>query len=83
MKEKEMVYVIPLREVYYKRRTKRANKAIALIKNFLKRHTKEENIKLDNSINEKIWSYSRETPPRRIKVKVKKEEDKVIAYLAE
>jgi len=79
----ERTYTIPLREVYDAPRPRRANKAVKVIKDFLVRHMKTDNVKLDSSINEAIWERSREKPPRKIKVKVVKEEDVAVASLVE
>ncbi len=80
--EGEKVYTIPLKNVFKQPKTKRANKAIKTIKDFLSRHDGRE-IKLSNSIAKVIWSKGRETPPREIKVKVSGEEGKLKAGLAE
>lgn len=73
----EREYVIPLRKVYFLQRTKRASKAIRLIREFVKRHVKAEKVVITNKVNEYLWSRSIENPPRRIKVKVVKTEDNV------
>ena len=73
----EREYVIPLRKVYFLQRTKRAPRAIRLIKNFVKRHVKAEKVVISNKLNEYIWSRGIEKPPRRVKVKVIKTEDNV------
>lgn len=77
----EIVYTIPLREAFEAPRSRRANKAIKVVKNFLLRHTKAKDVKLDSSVNESLWDRGIRKPPRRIKVRVKKEEDTVTAAL--
>ncbi|MEA3254558.1 MAG: 50S ribosomal protein L31e [Candidatus Altiarchaeota archaeon] len=79
----EKTYIIPLREAFNAPRTKRANKAVKIVKEFLTRHTKAGNVSLDSSINDVLWKRGREKPPRRIKVKVTTEEDTVTASLVE
>jgi large subunit ribosomal protein L31e len=64
------VFTIPLRKAYRKTRRKRAKYAIRLIKEFLQRHLKTDNIKLGKHLNEEIWKRGIEKPPRRIKVSV-------------
>ena len=74
----ERIYTIPLRDVTNRSRaTKRAPRAIKKIREFLKRHTKCEVIKLDKSINEKIWERGISKIPPRIRVKVIKEDENV------
>ncbi|OYT61407.1 MAG: 50S ribosomal protein L31e [Thermofilum sp. ex4484_15] len=77
------MYTIPLRYAYFVPRPKRANKAIKLIREFVRRHLKVERVVIGNDVNEKIWERNRERPPRRIKVKVKKvDEDTAEVSLA-
>jgi len=71
----EREYVIPLRKVYEVPRTKRASRAIRLLKEIIKRHVKAEEVIISPEVNEYIWSRGREKPPRRVAVKVKKYED--------
>ncbi len=73
----ERVYTIPLGEVYFLQRTKRASRAMRKIREFVMRHVKPEEVVIDNSVNEYVWSRGMEKPPRRIRVKVVKTEDGV------
>lgn len=77
--EDERIYTIPLRDITNKSKsTKRAPRAIRKVREFLKRHTKSKVVKLDNSINEKIWKRSLNKIPARIRVKVVKEEENIV-----
>jgi large subunit ribosomal protein L31e len=81
---KEQIYVIPLRDVKRAPRWKRSNKAVKDIRAFLAKHMKSEDVKLDRSINEKVWERGSEKPPRKIRVRAMKFEDgQVQAELAE
>lgn len=81
---KEQIYVIPLRDVKRAPRWKRSNKAVKDIRAFLAKHMKSEDVKLDRSINEKVWDRGSEKPPRKIRVRAMKFEDgQVQAELAE
>jgi len=71
----ERTYTIPLGKVKNVPRTKRAPRAIRFIREFLKKHMKSEDIKLDSSINEKIWGRGIQKIPPKIKIKAVKEED--------
>ncbi|RLG22546.1 50S ribosomal protein L31e [Methanosarcinales archaeon] len=73
----ERIYTIPLRAAKRAPRWKRANRAIKEVYIFLSRHTKTdpEMIKLDKSINEKIWERGIQKPPSRIRVRAVKLED--------
>ena len=80
----EQIYIIPLREVKKAPRWKRSQRAIKDIKQYLKKHMKSDEVKLDSSINERIWERGSEKPPRKIRVRAMKFEDgQVQAELAE
>jgi large subunit ribosomal protein L31e len=74
-KMNEQIYVIPLRDVKRAPRWRRANTAIKDIRSFLVRHMKSETVKLDASINEKVWERGSEKPPRRIRIRAMKFDD--------
>ncbi len=76
MSEKEgvvkSIHVIPLKRVYYGRRTNRSDRAVRLVRRYVARHFKEaEKIIIHPSVNEYIWSRGREKPPRRIVVEIR------------
>ena len=52
----EHIYIIPLRDARRMPRWKRANGAIKDIRKYLAKHMKTEDVKLDKTINEKVWS---------------------------
>lgn len=81
---KEQVYVIPLRDVKKAARYKRANRAMKDIRAYLEKHMKSGEVKIDKSINEKVWERGGQKPPRKIRVRAMKFEDgQVQAELAE
>lgn len=73
----EQIYTIPLRKVKGTPRWKRSHKAMALIRQFLIRHTKSlpSQIKIDKTVNEKVWERGSEKPPSSIRVRAAKFED--------
>jgi large subunit ribosomal protein L31e len=77
MVDTERVYTIPLRVVKHVPRWRRSNRAMKEVRIYLARHMKtpEENVKIDNSLNEVIWSRGDEKPPLRVRVRVVKFED--------
>jgi len=81
---KEQIYIIPLRDVKKAARYKRANRAIKDIRAYLVKHMKSGDVKIDKSINEKVWEHGGQKPPRKIRVRAMKFEDgQVQAELAE
>ena len=56
--ETERIYVVPLRVVKVAPRTKRANRAVTEVREFIARHMKTdvEKVWLDNPVNEALWA---------------------------
>jgi len=77
----ERIYTIPLRKAYRAPRPKRANKAIKIIKEFLKRHMKVKEVIIGESINKEVWKRGIQKPPRRIRVHAIIHEGKAYAEL--
>jgi len=75
----ERVYVIPLRKVKNVPRTIRSPRAVRYVKEFIKQHMKADEIKIDASVNEKIWERGIQKIPPKIKVKAVEEEDGSVA----
>ncbi|NYT19085.1 MAG: 50S ribosomal protein L31e [Methanosarcinales archaeon] len=74
---KEQIYTIPLREAKLAPRWKRSNRAVLLIRKFLIRHMKAEpsQIKIDASVNHKVWEKGSQKPPSSIRIRAAKFED--------
>ncbi len=67
----ERVYTIPLRTEWVREpRSKRSNRAIRTVREFVKRHTKAKDIKISKGVNELIFSRGFQKPPGKIKVEV-------------
>lgn len=81
MAEEEKIFTVPLREAFDKPRTKRANIATNIVKDFLIRHMKSENVKIGDSINKAIWERGIQKPPRKIRIHALKEEEIVYSEL--
>jgi large subunit ribosomal protein L31e len=74
----ERVYTIPLKAARYVPPNRRASKAVRILKKFIGRHLKVENIIILPEVNEKIWERGIEKPPRKIRVKASKDEEGVV-----
>ncbi len=77
----ERVYTIKVKQRVKKYpRWLRSKKAIRTIRRFLSRHmkTEEENVKIDSTINEKIWERGAQKPPARIKIRAVKFDDGIV-----
>ncbi|MFC6952407.1 MULTISPECIES: 50S ribosomal protein L31e [Halorubellus] len=67
----ERVVTVPLRDAKAEAKHKRADKAMTLIREHLAQHFKvdEDQVRLDPSINEAIWSRGRKKPPSKVRVR--------------
>ncbi len=81
MKNDEQIYTIPLGKAYDYKRTKRAVRAVDLLREFAYRHSKAQEVNISMKVNEFIWSKSIQKPPRKIKVKIVKKDDVANVYL--
>jgi large subunit ribosomal protein L31e len=80
----ERIYIIPLSDVKRGPKFKRANRAVKIVQDFLSKHMKSEEIKIDNALNQKLWQRGARKPPSRIRVKAVRQDDgSVQASLAE
>lgn len=79
-KNLEKVYTIPLSDVYSQPWSKRARKAVRMVKEFLQKHTKKE-VKIASDVNNEIWSRGMKHPPRKIRVNVEIEDNFATARL--
>ena len=87
----ERFYTIPLRKVWISPRKKRAPKAARVVRQFVAKHMKiqtdldeeeeSERLVIDNEVNEKLWSRGIEKPPRKIRVRVVKDNEGVVTVL--
>lgn len=77
----EKFYTINLRDVWAAPRIKRAPKAVRIVKDFVKRRMKVDDVKISNAVNQEIWKRSIKKPPRKIKIRaVKDKEGQVIVF---
>ncbi|MBS7634865.1 50S ribosomal protein L31e [Candidatus Bathyarchaeota archaeon] len=82
----ERIYTVPLSKAWIMPVTKRAPRAIRILREFIGRHMKVENedIIISNDVNEKIWSRGIEKPPRKVRIKAAKDKDGLVTvHLAE
>lgn len=80
----ERTYNVPLRKGFQKApKYRRAKKAVNVLKAFLSKHMKSENIKIGKYLNLEIWKRGIKNPPHHVKINVTKDsEDVVKAELA-
>ena len=80
----ERIYTIPLRRgTLLAPRTRRAKKAILVLRKFIAHHMKSEDISLSQTLNEHIWQNGMRNPILRVTVAVTKDDkNKVNVRLA-
>jgi len=85
MAKLERIYTVPLGEAFEVPRKKRVPKAVKLLKEFIARHMKaeDERIVISEALNKQLWGRSIQKPPRRVKVRLIKEDGTIKAYLSD
>ena len=71
----ERIYTIPLGKVYERIRNKRGKRAVVAVRDFALRHMKALEVKISEGVNSLILRDSIQKPPRRIKVRIVRNED--------
>jgi large subunit ribosomal protein L31e len=76
--ELERVYTVPLSRAWIAPRHRRTKRAVNILKEYAEKHMKSSEIKIETGLNEKLWNRGITSPPRRITVKMSKDEDGVV-----
>ena len=73
----ERVITVPLRDVNAEPKHERADKAMSIIREHLATNFKveDEEVRLDPSINEAIWSRGSKKPPSKLRVRAARFEE--------
>jgi large subunit ribosomal protein L31e len=81
----ERIYTVPLRKAYWTgSRLRRANRSVRILKEFVERHMKPEELLIQPEVNDKIWARGMQKPPRRVRIRATKNVDNLVrVYLAE
>ncbi len=81
----ERIYTVPLRRAYWTgTRLRRSNRAVRILREFVERHMKPEELLIQPEVNERIWARGIQKPPRRVRIRATKNSDNLVrVYLAE
>jgi len=81
----ERIYAVPLRKAYWTgSRLRRSNRAVRILREFVERHMKPEELLIQPEVNERIWTRGIQKPPRRVRIRATKNSDNLVrVYLAE
>lgn len=56
-------------------RYRRTDRVITMIREFAKKNMKSNEVKLDQDLNRQIWRRGKTNPPRKVRLKLVKDED--------
>ena len=74
----ERIYTINLGKVLLSPKNQRAKRAINMIREFATKHMKSENVKIEEEVSHLIWTRGIRHPPRKIRVKITKDDGNII-----
>lgn len=78
------IYTINFSKAWLTPKHKRTDRVINMIKEFAIKHMKSTQIKIDQELNRYIWEKGKTNPPRKVRVRIiKDEDDQVIISLYE
>jgi large subunit ribosomal protein L31e len=72
------VYTINLGKAWISPQHRRTDRVVNMIREFARKHMKSDEIKLEQDLNRQIWSRGKTNPPRKVRVKMVKDEDGVV-----
>ncbi|HEX7031916.1 MAG TPA: 50S ribosomal protein L31e [Nitrososphaera sp.] len=72
------VYTINLGKAWITPQHKRTDRAVNMIREFASKHMKSDEVKLEQDLNRQIWARGKTNPPRKVRVKMVKDEDGVV-----
>lgn len=71
-------YNVPLRRGFRNaKRYKKTSRAISELRSFIQQHMKTQEVKIDKTLNVKVWEHGIRNPPHHIKVDVVKDAEGV------
>jgi large subunit ribosomal protein L31e len=69
------IYTINLSKAWLTPKHKRTDRVVNMIKEFAIKHMKSSQIKIDQELNRYIWQKGKTNPPRKVRVRIVKDED--------
>jgi large subunit ribosomal protein L31e len=72
------VYTINLGKAWISPQHRRTDRVINMIREFARKHMKSDQIKLEQDLNRQIWSRGKTNPPRKVRVKMVRDEEGVV-----
>ncbi|HZE77293.1 MAG TPA: 50S ribosomal protein L31e [Nitrososphaeraceae archaeon] len=72
------VYTINLGKAWLTPQYRRTDRVVNIIREFAKKNMKSSDVKIDQDLNRHVWSRGKANPPRKIRVRMTKDEDDVV-----
>jgi large subunit ribosomal protein L31e len=72
------IYTVNLSKAWDTPKYRRTDRVINIIKEFAQRHMQTNKVKLDQDLNRHIWSRGKTNPPRKIRLRMIKEDDDTV-----
>ena len=72
------IYTVNLAKAWDTPRYRRTDRVINIIKEFTQRHMQTDKVKIDQDLNRHIWSRGKKNPPRKIRLRMVKEDDDTV-----
>jgi large subunit ribosomal protein L31e len=72
------IYTVNLSKAWDTPKYRRTDRVINIIKEFTQRHMQTNEVKLDQDLNRHIWSRGKTNPPRKIRLRMIKEDDDTV-----
>ena len=72
------IYTVNLAKAWDTPKYRRTDRVINIIKEFTRRHMKTNKVKVDQDLNRHIWSRGKKNPPRKIRLRMIKEDDDTV-----
>ncbi|HXX95703.1 MAG TPA: 50S ribosomal protein L31e [Candidatus Bathyarchaeia archaeon] len=69
------IHTVNLARAWITPRYRRTDRVIGMIREFAKKSMKSDEVKLDQDLNRQIWRRGKTNPPRKIRLKLVKDED--------
>ena len=72
------IYTVNLAKAWDTPKYRRTDRVINIIKEFTERHMQTDKVKIDQDLNRHIWSRGKKNPPRKIRLRMVKEDDDTV-----
>jgi large subunit ribosomal protein L31e len=72
------VYTINLGKAWLTPRYRRTDRVMNMVREFATKNMKSDEVKIDQTLGRHIWARGKTNPPRKVRVKMVKDEDDIV-----